>query len=114
MRVDIGDPLISLSPEVVEDLSSYPFYACNIDGGIRSGIISNDLAMFEMGPTNQSRLRTTSNRIFRPRISKQTLKDKDYDHSKTIVEFIVGIYIPTWCLIRVKHHWMEGPRHVLY
>ena len=31
-----------------------------------------------------------------------------------IVEYLVGVYIPTWLLIKVKHDWTEGPRHVLY
>ena len=33
-RVNIGESLISLSPEVVEDLSSDQFYAYNIVDGI--------------------------------------------------------------------------------
>ena len=33
---------------------------------------------------------------------------------KMIAKFIVDVYIPTWFLIKVKHHWTEGPRHVLY
>ena len=31
-----------------------------------------------------------------------------------IVEFIVGVYVPTWFMIKVKHNWTEGPRHFLY
>ena len=53
-RVTIGDPLISFSPEVVEDLSSDQFYAYNIIEGIRSGAISNDLALLEIGPVNHA------------------------------------------------------------
>ena len=29
-----------------------------------------------------------------------------------MIEFIVGVYIPTWFLIKVKHQWAEDPRHV--
>ena len=60
-RVTIGDSLISLSPEVVEDLSSDQFYTCNIVEGIRSGAISNDLALLEIDPVNHARWRTTAN-----------------------------------------------------
>ena len=30
-----------------------------------------------------------------------------------IVEFIVGVYVPTWFMIKVKHNLTEGPRHLL-
>ena len=60
-----GDLLISLFPEVVEDLSSNRFYAYNIAEGIRSGAISNDLALLEIYPVDQTRWLTTANRIYR-------------------------------------------------
>ena len=53
-KVTIGDPLISLSPEVVEDLSSDQLYAYNIDEGIRSGAIYNDFALLKIGPVNHA------------------------------------------------------------
>ena len=62
-RVNIGEYLISLSPEVVEDLSSDQFYAYNIVEGIRAGVISNDLAMLEIGLVNHARWLTTPNHI---------------------------------------------------
>ena len=31
-----------------------------------------------------------------------------------IVEYIVGVYYPCWFNIKVKHGWIEGPRHILY
>ena len=33
---------------------------------------------------------------------------------RLIVEFIVGVYMPNWFNIKVKHSWVGGPRHVLY
>ena len=62
-RVNIGNPSISLSPEVVEVHSSDQFYAYNIVEGIRCGLIPNDLAMLEIGPVNHARWLTTANRI---------------------------------------------------
>ena len=59
-RVNIGDPLISLSPEVVEDLFSDQFYAYNIVEGIRSRVISNDLTMLDIGPVNHATWLRTS------------------------------------------------------
>ena len=84
-RVNIGDPLISLSPKVVGDLFSDQFYAYNIVEDIRSVVISNDLAFLKIGPVNHARWLTTANRICYLLVSKHTLKDKDYDHLKMIV-----------------------------
>ncbi|ESN99414.1 hypothetical protein HELRODRAFT_162962 [Helobdella robusta] len=33
---------------------------------------------------------------------------------KMIIEFIVGVYMPNWFKIKVKHNWIDGPRHVLF
>ena len=113
-RVNNSNPLISLSPEVIEDLSSDPFYAYNIVESIRSRVISNDIAMLEIGPVNHGRWLTTANPICRLWVLKHTQKDKDYDPLKMVVEFIIGVHIPTWFLIKVKYHCTEGPQHVLY
>lgn len=32
---------------------------------------------------------------------------------ETIVTFIVSVYYPMWFNIKVKHSWLEGPRHIL-
>ena len=32
---------------------------------------------------------------------------------ETIVTFIVSVYCPMWFNIKVKHSWLEGPRHIL-
>ena len=31
-----------------------------------------------------------------------------------IVEYIMGVYIPTWFNIKIKHHWTEGPKNLLF
>ena len=30
-----------------------------------------------------------------------------------IVTYIVSVYCPMWFSIKVKHSWLEGPRHIL-
>jgi len=47
-------------------------------------------------------------------ISKHGLSKKNSDNLRLIVEFIIGVYIPNWFNIKVKHIWTEGPRHILY
>ena len=37
-----------------------------------------------------------------------------YERLKTIVSYCVSVYLPMFFMIKVKHSWLEGPRHVLY
>ena len=30
------------------------------------------------------------------------------------MEFIIGVYYPCWFTMKVKHSWIEGPRHILF
>ena len=59
-RVNIGDSLISLSSEVVENLFSDQFCAYNIVEAIRSGDIYNDLGILDIGAVNHTRWLTTA------------------------------------------------------
>ena len=55
-------------------LSTDQFYGYKIVSVIRSGIISKDLALLEIGPVNHSRGLTTANRLSRIWISKHELE----------------------------------------
>ena len=57
---------------------------------------------------------TSANRILRLWVSKHQLKGKDLKNLTLLVEFIIGVYYPCWFNIKVKHSWIEGPRHVLF
>ena len=52
MKIDIGDPLISLDNDIVADLSSDPYYYYQITKTIRSSHISNNCGALEVGPVN--------------------------------------------------------------
>lgn len=32
---------------------------------------------------------------------------------KSIVQLVVGMYVPMWFIIKVNKDWLEGPRHIL-
>ena len=71
--------------------------------------------MLEIGPVNHSRWLTTACRFLRLWVSKHRLKvGKNLTNLKLIVEFIVGVYIPNWFNIKVRHGWEKGPNHLLY
>ena len=110
----VGDPPTPLTPGVIEDLSADQYYAYNIVQAIRSGNLPGDLAVLEIGPVNHARWLTTANRICRLWVSQHHLKGSVHQNLRMVVEFIVGVYVPTWFMIKVKHNWTEGPRHLSY
>ena len=46
-------------------------------------------------------------------VSKHGFKGKNLTNLRLIVEFIVGVYYPMWFESKVKHCFLDGPRHVL-
>ena len=113
-KITVGPPLIQLSDEVIKDLSTDQFYGYMMSNAIRTGVLPERLAHLEIGPVCHSRWLTTALRFLRIWISKHGLKGKKLQNLRMIVEFIVGVYLPNWFNIKVKHSWVEGPRHVLY
>ena len=113
-KLSIGDPLISLSEAVIKNLSTDQAYGYRITQAIRTNKIPTDLALLEIGPVSHSRWLTTANRLCRIWVSKHGLKGKILQNLRLIVEYIVGVYFPCWFNIKVKHSWVEGPRHILF
>ena len=77
-------------------------------------MISKRLQDLEIGKVCHSRWLTTACRLLRLWISKHDLPKKAVKNLRLIVEFVVGVYMPNWFNIKVKHSWVEGPRHVMY
>ena len=113
-KIQLGDDLIYLTNEVLEDLSTDQAYGYKITEAIRSGQIQKDLALLEIGPVNHSRWLTTANRLCRLWVSKHGLKGENLVNLRQIVEYIIGVYYPCWFQIKVKHSWIEGPNHILF
>lgn len=113
-KISTGESPISLSDDVIQDLSTDQAYGYRITQAIRTGVLPTDLALLEIGPVNHSRWLTTANRLCRMWVSKHGLKGKTRTNFRLIIEYIVGVYFPCWFNIKVKHSWIEGPRHILY
>ena len=47
-------------------------------------------------------------------ISFHFLTEKNFKNLSLFIEFIVGVCYPCWFQIKVKHSWLDGPRHVLF
>lgn len=110
----IGEGLINLPTEVINDLSADQYYGYRMVHAIQSGIIPKDLVFLEVGPICHSRWLTTANRFLRLWISVHGLADEAViTNLKRIIEFIMGVYYPMWFRIKVQNDWLNGPRHVL-
>ena len=106
--VTIGSDLIELDDEIVKDLSSDQKYGYEMVKAIRTGKLSPKLANLEIGPVCHSRWLTTANRFLRMWVSQHGFKGKEAKNLKLIVEYIVGVYYPTWFSYKVKNHWLQG------
>ena len=113
-KIDVGPPLIKLSDEVIQDLSTDQHYGYMITCAIRNGVVPAKLGFLEPGPVNHSRWNTTASRICRLYVSKHGLKGNTLRSLKKLVEFIVGVYFPCWFQAKVQNSWIEGPRHILF
>ena len=111
--ITIGEPLIDLEQHIVEDLSSDQKYAYKIVQAIRAGKVPVELANMDIGPVVHSRFQTTASRFCRLWVSVHGFKGKNLANMRCIVEFIIGVYFPMWFQAKVKHSFIEGPRHVL-
>ena len=108
--VTVGEDLIELDESIVKDLSSDQKYGYEIVKAIRTGVLSSRLANLEIGPVYHSRWMTTANRFCRMWVSQHGFRGRVAKNLKLIVEYIVGVYYPTWFNYKVKNDWLEGPR----
>ena len=93
------------------DLTSDQLYTYNIVMTIRSGNLPTDLARLDIGPVSDARWLTTTYRC-RMWVSEHQLHESDYEKLKIIAEFIKGLYIPSWFVIKVKCNCIDGPWHI--
>jgi hypothetical protein len=97
-KLSTGELLISLSDDVVKDLSTDQSYGYRITQAIRTGELLTDLTLLEIGPVSHSRWLTTANRLCRMWVSNHGLTGKTLNNLKLIVEYVVGVYYPCWLL----------------
>lgn len=76
-KLSVGEPLIPLTESVIMDLSTDQAYGYRITQAIRTGEISSNIALLEIGPVSHSRWLTTANRLCRIWVSKHRLEGKN-------------------------------------
>ena len=112
-RLSIGPGLIELCEEVVKDLSSNQIYAYKICQTVISGTLTEDLANQKPGTVVHSRWLNTGSSLLLLWVCKHGLEGDNLKNLELIVKFLVSVYFPMWFQIKVKHSWIEGPRHIL-
>lgn len=112
-KIDVGPNLIDLSPEVVKDLSTDQKQFYKRCKAAKTGILPREVALCKSGNVVHSRWLTTAETFLELWESNHGLEGELYDRLEKIVTFIVSVYGPMWFNIKVKHSWLEGPRHIL-
>ncbi|XP_047127448.1 uncharacterized protein LOC124808427 [Hydra vulgaris] len=109
----VGPGLIELDEEIIKELSSDQKYAYKICQTVISGTLTKDLANQKPGTIVHSRWLNTGSSLLLLWISKHGLEGDVLRNLELIVKFLVSVYFPMWFQIKVKHSWIEGPRHIL-
>ena len=112
--ISIGNDLIFLPPKIVKSLSTDANLAYLRCVAVRSGILPREVALRKTGEIVHSRWLTTGSTFVDMWTRDHGLKGELYDRLETIVTYCVSVYFPMFFLIKVKHSWLEGPRHVLH
>ena len=112
--VTLGEPLFALPDKILKDLSTDQANGYRIVTAIRTGVLPKSLINLEIGPVSHSKWLTTANLFCRLWVSFHFLTEKNLKNLRLIIEFIVGVYYPCCFQIKVKHSWLDGPRHVLF
>jgi hypothetical protein len=112
-KIDVGPEVIKLPEDVVRDLSRDQKLIYQRWSAVRTGTLTRDVALCKPGPIVHSRWLTTAETFLTMYQSNHRLEGELLERLEVIVTYIVSVYCPMWFLIKVKHSWLEGPRHIL-
>ena len=112
-KIEVGPDLIDLPEEVVKDLSTDQHLLYLRCKAARTGHLPRDVALRKSGTIVHSRWVTTAQTFLEMWQSYHSLDGDLLERLETIVTFIVSVYCPMWFNIKVKHSWLDGPRHIL-
>ena len=108
-----GEPLVSLPPKVVADLSWDQQYGYKIILALEAGTVPHYLQIMVIGPVDHSRWLTTANRFLDLWTRVHGLVGQDLANLKQICLFILGVYYKMWFAIKRSHTLVDGARHML-
>ena len=112
-QIDVGPEMTDLPEEVNGDLSSDQGLLRLRTRAVRSGHLPREVALRKAGSVVHSRWVTFASEVLLLWMSAHGLVGEELMILETVVIYIVSVYVPMWFEIKVKHSWVEGPRHVL-
>ena len=111
--ISLGPGLIELHEEIVKEFSSDQKYAYKICLTVIKGTLTEDLANQKPDTLVHSRWLHTGSSLLLLWVCKHGLERDNLKNLELIVKFLVSVYFPMRFQIKVKHSWIEGPRHIL-
>ena len=108
-----GEPLVSLPPKVLADLSWDQQYGYKMIQALEAGSVPHSLQIMVIGPLDHARWLTTANRFLDLWTRHHGLTGQDKENLRQICLFIVGVYYKQWFAIKRDHKLVDGPRHML-
>lgn len=112
-KITLGPELVELPADVLKDLSTDQSQLYQLVGAVRSGNLPRELALRKTGKMVHSRWLTFAEVVLLLWMSRHGLSGELLQRLEIVVTYIVSVYAPMWFNIKVRHSWVEGPRHVL-
>ena len=109
-----SEELPPIPDEVAEDLSSDQKHSFQLGKAVRTGIMSLELDSKACGKMDDARWLTIANRFLVLWTKKHDFEGENLENLQKIVTWIVGSYFPMWFCMKIHHHWINGPNHLLH
>ena len=108
-----GEDLIDLPDDIVKGLCTDANICYQYCQALKSGILPPKLLELKPGPIVHSRWLTTGEAVLFMWPRKHGLQGKDRKNLELLVKFCLQSYFKLYFDIKVRHHLIHGPYHVL-
>lgn len=108
-----GEDLIALPEDVVKTLSTDACISYKYVQAVKTGILPPQLAALKPGPIVHSRWLTTGEALLMMWTREHGLTGEPLKTLELFVQFCLQFYFKLYFDIKVKHHLIDGPHHVL-
>ena len=108
-----GEDLYPLPEDIMNSLSTDACVSYKYVQAIKAGVLPTELAELKPGPIVHSRWLTTGEALLFMWTRKHGLVGKDKANLETLVSFCIKSYFKLYFDIKVMHHLIHGPYHVL-
>ena len=108
-----GEDLPPLPPEILKEQCTDAYVSYQYCKAVKTGILKPELGELKPGKIVHSRWLTTGEALLILWTRHHGLTGKDLENLETLVIFCLQMYFKMYFEIKVKHHLINGPNHVL-